>query len=193
MAKSLYSEETKFNWRNMPLLYIYIFQFIAEKAGKFDQEISSKIILEMWHRNIYHIPRIYDYFILEEMAYFGFIRKERTQRYFFYGSKIDKAVNRLVIGSYELNDEIEAPLLYLYVFSKMTELFGQKNQILTSRQLLSIWRTFIPNVPRIYDFHILTEMNNYGLIRRLNSQKYIFYGARGVGKLKRLNRLRFWD
>ena len=176
----------------MPLLYIYIFQFIAEKAGKFDQEISSKLILEIWHRHIYHIPRLYDSFFLEEMQYLGFIKKEGSQRYLFFGSLISNVIKRLGEGAHESNKVIEAPLLYLYIFSRMLEAFGYKNQLITGKQLVTIWRTYIPNVPRIYDFHLLTEMDNYGLIRRIDTQKYIFYGGNGTAKLKKINNLLLW-
>lgn len=192
MVKYVFNDKTKFNWRNLPLLYIYVFQFIAEKAGKFDQEISSKLILEIWHRHVYHIPHIYDFFFLEEMQYFGFLDKEHSQRYVFFGSKITKAIERLSEGAYELENSQEAPLLYLYMFSRMLDIFGHKTQMLTGKQLIGIWRQYIPNVSRIYDYHILTEMCNYGLIRRINTQKYIFYGGKGAMKLKKLNRLRLW-
>jgi hypothetical protein len=190
--RAVFHKDTRFNWRNMPLLYIYIFTFIAEKAGKFDQQVNSKLMFEMWHRHVYHIPRNYDFYFLEEMQHFGFIKKEHTQKYIFYGSKIDKAIERLTEGAYELNTITEAPLLYLYIFSRMLEVFGYKNQLLTGKQLISIWRNYIPNVSRIYDYHILTEMCNYGLIRRINTQKYIFYGGKGAIKLKKMNRLHLW-
>jgi len=192
MAKSVFKKKSKFSWHNMPLLYIYVFQFIAEKAGRFDQEISSKIILEIWHRHVYHVPHVYDFFFLEEMQHFGFLLKEHSQRYIFFGSKVTKAIERLSDGAFELDKQIEAPLLYLYIFSRMLETFGYKNQLLTGKQLIGIWRQYIPNVSRIYDYHILTEMINYGLIRRINSQKYIFYGGKGAMKLKKLNKLRLW-
>lgn len=176
----------------MPLLYLYVFQFIAEKAGKFDQEISSKLIVEIWHRHVYHVPRIYDFYFLEEMQHFGFLKKEHAQKYVFYGSKITKAIERLNEGAYELEYIVEPPLLYLYIYSKMLELFGQKNQLVTGKQLIGVWRNYIPNVSRIYDYHILTEMCNFGLIRRINTQKYIFYGGKGMLKLRKMNRLRLW-
>ena len=178
----------------MPLLYIYIFQFIAEKVGKFDQEINPRLILEGWHRHIYHIPRFYDSFLLEEMQYLGLIKKDKKEcsNYIFYGSLIDNVINKLGEGALETSKKIESPLLYLYVFSKMVSLFGSKNQLVTSRQLISVWRKHIPNVPRIYDVHILTEMCNYNFIRRIDSQKYIFYGGKSAVKLKRINELRLW-
>lgn len=192
MIKNVFDEETRFNWRNLPLLYIYIFQFIAEKAGKFDQEISSKLIIEIWHRHVYHVPRVYDFFFLEEMQHFGFLKKEHQQKYIFFGSKIKKAIERLQEGAFELNYVTDAPLLYLFIFSKMCDMFGRKNQLISGKQLISVWRTYIPNVARIYDYNILTEMCNYGLIRRINTQKYIFYGGKARIKLKKMNRLRLW-
>jgi len=192
MARYVFNKDTRFNWKNMPLLYIYIFQFIAEKAGKFDQEISSKLILEIWHRHIYHVPRLYDSFFLEEMQYLGFIKKEGPQRYIFFGSLIENVIKRLAEGAYESFRTIEAPLLYLYIYSRMLEIFGHKNQLITGKQLINVWRNYIVNVPRIYDFHILTEMCNYGLVRRIDTQKYIFYGGRGPAKLKKMSSLRLW-
>jgi len=192
MSKYVFTTKAKFNWTNMPLLYIYVFQFIAEKAGKFNQEISSKLILEVWHRHVYHVPRLYDFFFLEEMEYFGFLKRTHQQKYIFYGSLIDKAWKRLSEGAIESDKCHEAPLLYLYIFGRMIENFGRENTILTGKQLINIWRRYIPNVARIYDSHILTEMCNYGLIRKVNSQRYIFYGAKGFTKLRRITRLRLW-
>ena len=201
MAKFVFTKKTKFNWANMPLLYIYVFQFIAEKlggekTGRFNQEISSKLILEVWHRHVYHVPRLYDFFFLEEMEYFGFIKRTHQQKYMFYGSLIDKAKVRLKSGVDESNKYQEAPLLYLYIFGRMIEAYGRENHILTGKQLINIWRRYIPNVSRVYDQHILTEMCNYGLIRSVDSQRYsqryIFYGAKGFTKLRRITRLRLW-
>lgn len=192
MAKYVFTNEARFNWTNMPLLYIYVFQFVAEKAGKFNQEISSKLILEVWHRHVYHVPRLYDFFFLSEMEYFGFIKKTHQQRFMFYGSLISKAWKRLSEGAYPCNKCQEAPLLYLYIFGRMIEEFGKENTILTGKQLINVWRKYIPNVARIYDQHILTEMCNYGFIRMVNSQRYIFYGAKAFKKLNKLNRLRLW-
>jgi len=193
MAKYVFNEDTKYGWRNMPLLYLYIFEFIAEKAGKFDQEVNSKLILEIWHRHIYHVPRLYDSFFLEEMQYFGLMkREESSQRFIFYGSQINKVIERLSKGAFELTTPVDAPLLYVYIYSRMVELFGQKNKLMTGKQLINIWRTYIPNVPRIFDYHLLTEMCNFGLIRRIDSQKYVFYGGKGIILLRKMNNLRLW-
>lgn len=180
----------------MPLLYTYVFRIIADKAGKFDQEISPKLILEIWHRQIYHIPRVYDYYFLEEMQALGLIKKEQSQ-FIFYGSKIESAKERLdKVGSISkpnYNDlGIEPPLLYLHIYLKMLDVFGRKNQLLTGKQLLTIWRQYIPNISRVYDTYILAEMCNFGLLRYIDSQKYIFYGGKARIKLKKLTRFRLW-
>ena len=75
----------------------------------------------------------------------------------------------------------------------MIEKLGSHDQIVESKQLLEIWHRNIYNVPRCYDFHILTEMCDYGLLRRVNTLKYVFYGDRGQGKLKRLREFFLWN
>jgi len=86
----------------------------------------------------------------------------------------------------------KVPLLYLYVFRLMIDKLGRTDQTTSAKQLLEIWRRNIYNVPRSYDFHILTEMQDYGLIKRINTQKYIFYGSKSFAKLKQLNRHFLW-
>ena len=86
-----------------------------------------------------------------------------------------------------------APFLYLYVYQSMTDKLGSSDQTVSAKQLLEIWRRNIYNVPRKYEFHILTEMCQYGLIKRINSQKYIFYGNRAFVKLRKLNKFFLWS
>lgn len=186
-------EKRKSDWAKLPLLYIYIFQFIAERAGKFDQEINIKLIIETWHRHVYHLPRIYDYYLLKEMEEFGMVDKIHPQKFLFHGSKIQVAYERLLEGAYDFPEgSIEAPYLYLHVYSKMCDVFNRKNLILTGKQIITIWRKFIPNVSRIYNIHLLTEMCNYGLLRRINTQKYIFYGAKSNVHLRKLRKDMLW-
>lgn len=91
----------------------------------------------------------------------------------------------------EMNQRV--PLLYSYVFKLMIEKLGKSDQITTSKQLLEIWRRNIYNVPRNYDYHILTEMCEFGLIARINTQKYEFYGCTAYPKVvKRLNKFFLW-
>jgi len=84
------------------------------------------------------------------------------------------------------------PLLYLYVFRLMVDKLGRKDQIITARELLEIWHRQIYNVPRVYDFHVLSEMCSYGLLHRINMQKYLFLGNKAHSKLKRLNTFFLW-
>ena len=86
----------------------------------------------------------------------------------------------------------KVPLLYLYVFRLMIEKLGRTDQTTSAKQLLEIWRRNIYNVPRAYDFHILSEMEQYGLLKRINTQKYIFYGSKSFPKLLQLNRHFLW-
>jgi len=86
----------------------------------------------------------------------------------------------------------KVPLLYLHVFRYMVDKFGKTDQTVSSKQLIEVWRRQIYNVPRSYDFHILTEMQEYGLIKRINTQKYFFYGNRSFTKLKQLNKFFLW-
>lgn len=81
------------------------------------------------------------------------------------------------------------PLVYLRIFQLMTkpEHLGAKDQIVTSKCLLEFWHRQLYNFPRKYDYHILTEMCEYGLLERINTQKYKFFGGRAYNKLKRLN------
>lgn len=77
------------------------------------------------------------------------------------------------------------PLLYLYVFKLMVDRIGLIDQIVTTKQLLEFWHRTIYNVPRKYDRHILDEMCMYGLIEKINSQKYMFYGNKNKNMLRR--------
>jgi hypothetical protein len=89
------------------------------------------------------------------------------------------------------NDKV--PLLYLYIFKMMIEKIGNDDQVVESKQLLEVWHRNIYNVPRCYDFHILTEMCDYGLIKRINTLKYVFYGNKGQTKLRRLKDFFLWS
>jgi len=84
------------------------------------------------------------------------------------------------------------PFLYLYVFRLMTEKLGMADQITTTKTLLEFWHRNIYNVPRKYDIHLLNEMCEMGLIEKINTQKYRFYGKRASNKLKRLRDNFLW-
>lgn len=84
------------------------------------------------------------------------------------------------------------PFLYLYVFKLMTEKLGMADQMTTTKTLLEFWHRNIYNVPRKYDTHLLEEMCQMGLIEKINSQKYKFYGEKASNKLKRLRDNFLW-
>lgn len=90
------------------------------------------------------------------------------------------------------NYKHNVPFLYLYVFKLMTEKLGMEDQITTTKELLEFWHRNIYNVPRKYDIHILHEMCEMGLLERINSQKYWFYGDRCSNKLKKLRDNFLW-
>lgn len=69
-------------------------------------------------------------------------------------------------------DSNEIPLLYLFVYKKLIEKFGKYNRVISRKALLEIWRRCIHNVPRKYDYYILKEMCDYGLLERINNQEF---------------------
>jgi hypothetical protein len=84
------------------------------------------------------------------------------------------------------------PFLYLYVFKLITDKVGMEDQMITAKQLLEFWHRNIYNVPRKYDIHILNEMCSMGLLEKINSQKYKFYGESASNKLKKLRDNFLW-
>jgi len=81
----------------------------------------------------------------------------------------------------------DIPLLYLFVFQSMIDKFGKTDRVLFTKQLLEIWRRCIHNVPRKYDYYILQEMCDYGMLEKLTTQKYILLGSVANQKLSKLN------
>jgi hypothetical protein len=82
----------------------------------------------------------------------------------------------------------DVPLLYLYVYKQMVEKFGHSNKVLSTKNILEVWRRCIHNVPRKYDYFIMKEMEGFGLIERFTNQKNCFYGVHSDEILKNLNR-----
>lgn len=74
------------------------------------------------------------------------------------------------------NDKYNIPLLYLYIYKTLIDKFGKRDIIVSRKKVLEIWRRSIHNIPRKYDFFILKEMDEYGLIRKLNNQDYELFG-----------------
>lgn len=86
----------------------------------------------------------------------------------------------------------ECPLLYLYVYKQMVEKFGKANKILSTKQILEVWRRCIHNVPKRYEYFILKEMESYGLIERFTNQKNCLYGSfidEAVDKLDKYDKI----
>lgn len=175
------------SWKQIPILYAYVFQYMLSKVSftNSNQDVSIKFILEMWHRHIYHLPRVYDLYIVKEFEEYGLIERLETGKYLIKGCETDMVVKRLKYGACLAKQEV--PYLYLHIFRKMINIFGQKNSYLSGTQIMKIWRNYIPNVARVYDNQILEEMCRYGLLRKINSQRYIFLGASSFYKLKRLD------
>ncbi len=92
----------------------------------------------------------------------------------------------------KVDEDKEIPLLYLFVFKSMIDKFGKKDRILFTKQLLEIWRRCIHNVPRKYDYFILQEMCEYGILEKVSSQKYVLFGSKANKKLAKLNDFFLW-
>jgi hypothetical protein len=77
----------------------------------------------------------------------------------------------------------EVPLLYLFVYKSLIEKFGRYNRVLSRKSILEIWRRCIHNVPRKYDFYILQEMCEFGLLEKINSKEFQLSGSKSDEKL----------
>lgn len=87
----------------------------------------------------------------------------------------------------------QIPLIYLRIFQLMVENLGKKDQIVTAKTLLEFWHRQLYNFPwSKYDYHVLSEMCDYGMIERINSFKYKFFGNQAYYKLRRLNTYFLW-
>ena len=183
-------EELPKSWMDIPILYVYVYQYILAKLGdKQIYDITLRNILEVWHRHVYHLPKVYDFYIVKEYVSYGLIEPISPGKYRIDRSKFQLVNKRLNNGA---SHSSEAPYLYLHIFKKMTDSFGRKNRYVSGSQLISIWRNYIPNIARIYDNLILKEMANYGLIRQVDTQRYIFLGASSSCKLKKLKNNYLW-
>lgn len=176
-------------WKQIPILYAYVFQYMLTKVSftSTSQEVSIRFILEMWHRHIYHLPRVYDLYIVKEFEEYGLVEQIAPGRYLIKGAETDLVVKRLKFGACLPKNGNGAPYLYLHIFRKMMGIFGRKNCYISGTQIMKVWRTFIPNVARIYDNQILEEMCRFELLRKINSQRYVFLGSTSFGKLKKLD------
>lgn len=87
----------------------------------------------------------------------------------------------------------EVPLLYLFVYKSLVEKFGKCNRIIPRKTILEIWRRSIHNVPRKYDFYILQEMCDYGLIEKINVQEFKLFGFNADDKLCMNDKFKFLE
>jgi len=87
----------------------------------------------------------------------------------------------------------EIPLLYLFVYKNLIDKFGKHDRIITRKVILETWRRCIHNVPRKFDFYILQEMCEYGLIERINPQEFQLFGFDADGKLSTNAKLKVLD
>lgn len=86
----------------------------------------------------------------------------------------------------------KTPLIYLWIYKKMIDRFGKDNQIILAKNLLEVLRRTVYQIPRQYDYFILKEMCGYGLLEKVNSQKYKLLGSLADKKLKNINDYFFW-
>jgi len=87
----------------------------------------------------------------------------------------------------------EIPLLYLFVYKTLVEKFGMCNRIIPRKKILEVWRRSIHNVPRKYDYYILQEMCEYGLIEKISIQEFQLFGFDCNKKLSMNEKLKFLD
>lgn len=89
------------------------------------------------------------------------------------------------------NDKI--PLLYLFVYKTLVEKFGKHNRIIPRKAILEIWRRSIHNVPRKYDFYIIQEMCDYGLLEKVSVQEFKLFGFNPQGRLTVNEKFKFLE
>ncbi len=87
----------------------------------------------------------------------------------------------------------EVPLLYLFVYKNLIDKFGKYDRMISRKIILETWRRCIHNVPRKYDFHILQEMCEFGLLERVNPQEFQLFGFDSEGKLSANTKLKILD
>ena len=84
------------------------------------------------------------------------------------------------------------PLIYLWIYKKMVDRFGKQNQIIVVTQLVEIMRRTVYQVPNKYNYFIMKEMIDYGLIEKVNQQKYKLLASEADSKLRVLDNYFFW-
>ena len=87
--------------------------------------------------------------------------------------------------------EGDPPYVYLYIHSKLREL-TQFSPFIQPRPLIIKLKRII-QVPKILHYPILAQMEEYGLIKRINQQKYRVLASRHEKILPGLRKSFFWD
>lgn len=87
----------------------------------------------------------------------------------------------------------EIPLLYLFVYKNLVDKFGKHDRVIPRKGVLEVWRRCIHNVPRKYDFYVLQEMCDFGLMERINPQEFQLFAFDADGKLSANAKLKILD
>lgn len=182
---------------NIPFIYAYLFKFILKNMeGRMFQEVTQRYVIDMMHRHIYHIPRVYFSLMVKEMIDYGMIKMFDNKMYVYKEveptvmQEVDNAAYDCEENCKETCDKI--PFFYLFIFKKMIEKLTRKNDLIDYMQIMDPWKTHIPNLSRVYDHYIIKEMIIYGFIRKVDGHKYIFNGSSAYNKLKKIEEFMPW-
>ena len=97
------------------------------------------------------------------------------------------------MGKEKINSDGDIPLIYLWIYKKFCDKWGECNVIVLSKDMVEIVRRTVYQVPKKYDYFILKEMETFKLIESINTQKYKIMGLEANKKLKKLDQYYFWQ
>lgn len=86
----------------------------------------------------------------------------------------------------------EIPFLYAWLYQRMLWKFGKRDQAVPTKQLIEVMRRTIYQIPRRFNYVMIDEMNEYGLLKKVNSQKCVFLGASAHHKLHKFKDYFLW-
>lgn len=93
-----------------------------------------------------------------------------------------------IVSSTSINHKVKIPLAYVYVYYKLRELLKNRcsiNFLQTSEVLNALQMTI--KIPKRLKYLILAEMEEYGLLKRINHQRYyISNKPHATAQLKRI-------
>ena len=84
----------------------------------------------------------------------------------------------------------EIPYVYIYVYLKLKDRI-KFSEFIEPKNLLEIMRRII-RVPKILHYPILAQMEEHGLIKRINHQKYQILASDCDKVLDKLRNFAFW-